>query len=39
MMQDETAIRFVRVLVKMIDTVGVEQRGTAFEAVNHITFF
>ncbi len=36
-MQDQAAVRFVRVLVEMIDAVGVEQRRTALDAVHFVT--
>jgi len=35
-MQDELAVGLVRVLVQMVDAVGVEQRATALDAMHHI---
>ena len=37
--EDEVAVLHVGVLVDVVDAVGVEQRGTAFDAVDDITFF
>ena len=36
-MQDQSRIRLVRILVEMVDTVRVEQRRPALDAVNFIT--
>jgi len=38
MMKDKTAISYMRVLIKMVDPVCIEQRTTAFNAVDFITF-
>ncbi len=38
MMQDELAIRSVRILIKMIDPVGIEERSTPLDAVNGVAF-
>ena len=37
-MQDEAAVRFVRVLVQVVDAVGVEQRRAALDAVDLVAF-
>jgi hypothetical protein len=36
MMQDESGIGNVRILIEMIDPVGVEQRGAPLNAVNDV---
>jgi len=38
MMQGEIESLLVRVVVEMIDAIGVDQRGPALDAVNRITF-
>jgi len=37
-MQDEFAVGLMRVLVEMIDAIGVEQRGAALDAVDFVAF-
>ncbi len=37
-MQLETHISFVRILVQMIDTIGIEGGGAALDAVHGISF-
>ena len=37
-MQDELATGLVRILVEVVDAVGVEQGRTALDAVDFITF-
>jgi len=37
-MHDETNVFLVRVLIKMIDTIGIEQRTSAFDTVYFISF-
>ena len=39
MVQNEVTTTGVWVLVEMINSIGVEQRSTAFNAMNFITFF
>ena len=39
MVQNEVTTTGVWVLVEMINSIGVEQRSTAFDAMNFITFF
>ena len=36
-MQNEPAVFLVRVLVQMVDTVGIEQRGAPLDAVDFVT--
>ena len=36
MVQDEATPFFVRILIEMIDAVGVEQRGAALDAVDFV---
>ena len=36
--EDEAAVGVVRVLVEVVDAVGVEQRGAAFDAVDGVAF-
>lgn len=36
--QNQPQVRLVRVLIEMIDTIGVEQRAAAFDAVHFIAF-
>jgi len=38
MMQDKAALCLVRILVQVIDPIGIEQRGPAFHAMNNIAF-
>jgi hypothetical protein len=37
-MQDEVALGLMRILVEMVDPLGVKGRSAAFEAVNFIAF-
>ena len=37
-MQDELATRFVRILVQVINAIGVKRGGAALYAVNHVAF-
>ena len=37
--QHEIAVGDVRVLVQVVDAVGVEQRGAALDAVDHVALF
>lgn len=37
-MQNKPAIGFVRILIEMIDTVGIKQRGVPLDTVYGITF-
>lgn len=38
-MEDEVAVLHVGVLVDMVDTIGVEERGTALDAMDDVAFF
>jgi hypothetical protein len=38
MMQDEPVIRNVRILIEMVDPVGIEQRCAPLNAMNGVTF-
>ena len=37
--QDEMAILLVRILIEMIDAIGIKKRGTALDTMDLITFF
>src|SRR6266508_525135 len=37
-MQEKTPVRFVRVLIQMVDPGGVEKRGAPLDAVNYVPF-
>jgi len=37
-MQKEPALFFVRILIEMVDPIGVEERGAPLDSVYHITF-
>ena len=38
-MQLQSHIRFMRVLVEVIDAVGIQQRCSAFDSVDFVSFF
>ena len=39
MMQNKTTALLVRILIQMIDTIGIEQRRASFDTVNFVAFF
>ena len=38
-MQDQAAVAYVRILVKMVDALGVEERGAPLDPVDDIALF